>query len=272
MVRKRWILVWIIATLSVFACEKKPPPEDKELDRLIQNSTYIFSGAVEKLGAAHMDSVPTDDNTAVVTIIQVYTPADILGDLSGKQVTVQLKPGTPIRAGEKAVFFTNGWIYGKGVAFMEVGRMKEEPADKFKTRVADSLQRKVDQQLKSRIDRANVVVVAKVVKTDELKLEKPQPISEHNPQWHEAVLQISSIVKGEFQGQELRMNYPGSDDEAWLESPKPKLEEEGIWILQKDQQEKGGAKFRVPGYTALDALDFQPKDQLDRVKRLIGKK
>ena len=114
--------------------------------------------------------------------------------------------------------------------------------------------------------------MAKVVKTNELKLDKRLPISEHNPHWQESVLQISSIKKGEFQGRELRMLFPSSNDEVWMKSPKPKLQEEGIWILQKDQQEKGGSKFQVPGYTALDALDFQPMDQLDRVQRLIGEK
>ncbi len=219
-----------------------------------------------------MDSVPANNNTAVIKVVHVYTPADILGDLTGKQVTVQLQEGNAMASGDKAVFFTNGWIYGKGIAFKEVGRMKEEQPDKFKPRVAKSLQRKADQRLKDRIDRANVVVIAKVVKTNELNLDKPLPISEHSPHWWEAVLQINSIIKGEFQGEALRMLFPSSDDEVWMESPKPKLQEQGIWILQKDQQEKGGPKFRVPGYTALDSLDFQPMDQLDRVQRLIGKK
>ncbi|MCI0504765.1 MAG: hypothetical protein L0Z73_01505 [Gammaproteobacteria bacterium] len=272
MVNKRWVLFCILAALTVSACEKKPPPEDKVLDKLVQDSTYIFSGAVEKSGAAHMESVPVNDKTAVVKISRVYTPSDVLGDLTGKEVTIQLQQDPSTGPGETTVFFTNGWIYGKGIAFMEVGRMKEDQPDKFKSRVDSSLQRKADQQLKDRIDRAAIVAVAKVVKTDELKLDQRLPISEHNPQWREAVLQISSIVKGELQGEELRMIYPESNDEVWIASPKPKVEAEGIWILQKDQQEKGGPKFRVPGYTALDALDFQPKDQLDRVKRLTAKK
>jgi hypothetical protein len=272
MAGKRWILLWIITTVTVIACEKTPPPEDKNLDRLVQQSTYIFSGAVEKPGAATMESVPVNDNTAIVKISQVYTPADILGDLTGRQVTVQLKQGTPMGTGEKAVFFTNGWIYGKSIAFMEVGRMKEDQGDKLKTTVDESLQRKADQQLKARLDRATLVVLAKIVKTDALKLEKPLPISEHNPDWRQAVLQINSVLKGEHQGQELTIIYPGSGDEAWMASPKPKPEQQGIWILQKDQQEKGGPKFNIPGYTALDALDFQPMDQVDRVKRLIGTK
>lgn len=271
MVKKRLVLFWIIAALAVGACEKIPPPDDKNLDKLVQDSTYIFSGAVEKLGVAHMDSVPVNENTAVVKVDHIYTPADILGDLTGKQVTVQLQQGKAMDSGDKAVFFTNGWIYGKGIAFMEVGRMKQDQPDKFKPRVTESLQRKADQQLKDRINRANIVVVAKVVKTNELQLDKRLPISEHNPHWWEAVLQISSIKTGEFQGQELRILFPSSNDEVWMKSPKPKLQEEGIWILQKDQQEKGGSKFQVPGYTALDALDFQPMDQLDRVQRLIGK-
>ena len=272
MTKKGWVLFCLIAALAVISCVKQKPPVDKNLDKFVQDSTYIFSGVVEKLGSAHMDSVPASDNTAVVKVEHVYTPAEILGDLTGKQVTIQLKENKTITPRSKVAFFTNGWIYGKGIAFIEVGRMKEQQPDKFKTKVAESRQRKADQQLKNRIDRAAVVVVAKVVKTNELKLDKRLPISEHSPHWREAVLQINSIIKGEFQGQELRMIYPGSNDEVWVESPKPEIQKEGIWILQKDQQEKGGPKFRVPGYTALDALDFQTMDQLEKVKRLISKK
>lgn len=272
MIKIRLILICIITVLAVGACGKKPPPDDENLDKLVQDSTYIFSGVVEKIGEAHMDSVPVNNNTAVIKVVYIYTPADILGDLTGRQVTVQLQQDKAMATGDTGVFFTKGWIYGKGIALMEVGRMKEEQPDTFKPRIAQSLQRKADQQLKDRIDRANVVVLAKVIKTNELKLKKPLPISEHNPHWWEAVLQISSIKKGDFQDQELRMLFPSSNDEVWMASPKPKLEEEGIWILQKDQQEKGGPKFQVPGYTALDVLDFQPMNQLDRVQRLIGTK
>jgi hypothetical protein len=272
MFKKGLMLLFSIAALTLISCEKPKPPVDKNLDKLIQESTYIFSGAVEKLGAAHMNSVPASDNTAIVKVEHVYTPAEILGDVTGKQVTVQLRQEKAMGAGEKAVFFTNGWIYGKGIAFMEVGRMKEQQPDKFKTRIDQSQQRKADQQLKNRIDRASVVVVAKVVKTNELKLDKRLPISEHSPHWREAVLQISSIIKGDFQGEELRMIYPDSNDEVWADSPKPEPDKEGIWILQKDQQEKGGPKFRVPGYTALGPLDLQPVEQLEKVKQLISSK
>lgn len=272
MVKKILVLLWLITFLSFTACEDKKPPPDKNLDMLIQASTYIFAGTVEKLGSAHISSVPANDNTSVVKVEYVYTPADILDDLTGKQVTVQLKETQTISSGNRAIFFTNGWIYGKGIALTEVGHMKEEQPDKFKPRVAQSLQRKADNQLKKRIDRASLIVVAKVVKTHEAKLDKRLPISEHNPHWWEAVLQISAVKKGEFQGNELSMLFPSSNDEVWIDSPKPELHKEGIWILQKDQQEKGAPKFRVPGYTALDALDLQTMDQMDRVQRLIGKK
>jgi hypothetical protein len=34
-------------------------------------------------------------------------------------------------------------------------------------------------------------------------------------------------------------------------------------VLQRDQQEKGSPMMRLPGYTALDPLDFRLKEQLD---------
>jgi len=268
----RMVLCWIMVALAVCACEKPVPPDNSGLDRLVAESSYVFSGVVDKLGAANMASVPADERTAVVTVNQVYTPSDLLGDLTGKQVTVQFNQGAGMAPGEKAVFFVNGWVYGNGIAFLEVGRMAEEQPEQLKPRVDAALSRKADQRSQDRIDRASLVVVAKVATTHAFQLEKRLPIGEHNPHWQQAVLRVSSVLKGEVKGTELRMLFPGSNDEVWIAAPKPTPDEEGIWILQRDQKEKGGSKYQLPGLTALDALDFQPMDQLERVKTFIDQK
>ncbi len=191
--QRNLVKLWIIAGLLIASC-KVMPPEEQKIDKLVQGSTYIFSGTVQKLGAAHMASVPVSDNTAIVKVDDhVYTAVDVLGDLTNKEVTVQLKEIKTIDTGWQAIFFTNGWIYGSGVALVEFGRLKVEDPEKFTMKVAESLKRKEEQKLKKRLDSASVVVVSKIKETKPLNLDHRLPITEHSPDWWEAIMQITSV-------------------------------------------------------------------------------
>jgi len=56
----------------------------------------------------------------------------------------------------------------------------------------------------------------------------------------------------------------------WIDSPKFKPGDTGVWILQRNQQEKGFPKMRVAGLTALDPLDFQPSAALPHLRELVA--
>lgn len=51
-------------------------------------------------------------------------------------------------------------------------------------------------------------------------------------------------------------------DVAWINAPKFKAGQEGIWILHKDP--------KTDAYTVIDPLDFQTKDQVGNVKALTS--
>ena len=55
----------------------------------------------------------------------------------------------------------------------------------------------------------------------------------------------------------------------WINSPKFKVGDRGIWILQSNQKERGFPVLRVPGLTALDPLDFRPTSDLPRIRGLV---
>ena len=80
---------------------------------------------------------------------------------------------------------------------------------------------------------------------------------------------VHDALKGRPEGDSLRVVFPRSSDELWIESPKLEPGQRVILILQQDQQEKGWPVLRVPGLTALDPLDVQPPEQLDRVRKLV---
>jgi hypothetical protein len=82
------------------------------------------------------------------------------------------------------------------------------------------------------------------------------------------MIAVQSVEKGE-QPQGLRVLFPASRDEMWIDSPKLRKGMRAILLLQRDQQEKGMPVLRRRGWTALDLLDVLSPDQIQRVRQLI---
>ena len=72
--------------------------------------------------------------------------------------------------------------------------------------------------------------------------------------------QVMDRVKGESDQKTIPLFYPNSTDVKWYKSPKFRVSQEGIWILRRKE---------IGEYTALDPLDFQRTDQLERIRRLL---
>ena len=245
-------------------------------EALAQKARFIFLGTVTRVKAASMPGVPVSDHTVVVRVDQTLRSGKTLDDFTGKEVTVYLtKPGSA-EVGEKSVFFTNGWLYGKGLAVQEVGRIeaKEGRVDlvgslaDVRKALADLEQKDADQAIQSRMARAPLIASGKVVSTRPAPGGR-HPYSEHDPDWWEAVIDVSAVQKGNAPGKQIVVKYPRSKDELWIDSPKFREGDEGVWILQVDQTEKGSPRLRTTGYTALNPLDFQPKAEMERALRLL---
>src|SRR5262249_43281875 len=127
-----------------------------------------------------------------------------------------------------------------------------------------------DRKLQERIARAEIVIVGKVAKTEPVPgTEQRHVETEHDPDWWIAHVDVASVEMGKISEQIVRVMFANSRDEMWIDSPKFRPGQAGVWILQRNQTERGGPVLRLPGLTALDALDFQPPEQLERVRRLI---
>jgi|SRR5262245_5174014 len=239
------------------------------LDDLVERAGLIFSGTVRRLSAAAMPGVPVSDATAVVAVDEVLRAPAVLGALAGSEVTVLLQKPRGTQAGSRAVFFTTAWLYGQSLAVTEVGRMSSE--GDLRRRIADASARNADRRLQARLDKADLVVSGRVAETRPVQ-KRSRVVSEHDPHWWQAVIDVGAIDKGRVQGPRLTVLFASSTDELWIDSPKLRPEQEGVFILQRDQQERGAPVFRVPGYTVLDPLDVLPTDQQDRVRSLIRKR
>jgi len=238
--------------------------QQPSFDDLVRMAHFIFVGDVVKLGATTMPSVAPSANTAVVHITDVLTLEPMFGAFRGRDITVELRE--PQRF-EKTLFFTNIAVYGKSLDAVELAHQPaERSGDALRGDIRAAEQRNVDRAVRDRVARAEIVVSGTVTDVRPLKA---VPQSEHDPLWAVALVRVDAFLKGQGPS-ELEILFPTSNDEMWMESPKFKPGDSGVWILQRDQKEKGFPRLRRPGLTALDPLDFQPRSALPRLRTLVG--
>jgi hypothetical protein len=255
--------------VSLFALIHAMPAEAQErsLDDLVQGAHFIFIGDVVKLGSSNMSSVTPTVRTAVVRVAEVLTLEPMFGGFRGREITVELLQ--PERL-EQTLFFTNIGVYGSSLEAIEVAHQSaERGADTIRRDIRAAEERNVDRAIVQRIARAAVVAAGKV--TEVAPLQRSMPQSEHDPLWAIAFVTVGTYLKGDGPNT-LQVLFPTSTDEVWIDSPKFKPGDDGVWILQRDQQEKGFPKLRRPGLTALDPLDFQPIAALPHLRELLQQK
>src|SRR5712672_502853 len=93
--------------------------QSTDTEGFIRESTVIFKGRIEKERASNLKILPASDQTVLVRIEEVPYAAKTMTDLKNEQVTVQLKEPNSLKAGDRATFFTMGWLYGENVALRE---------------------------------------------------------------------------------------------------------------------------------------------------------
>ena len=239
-----------------------------EMAKLVQQAPFIFKGTVQKLNQTTMpEIIPATQSDAVVKVDEILKAPDGLKGFEGKEITVRFLKAGSEKAGDQAIFYTRGWLYGKGLAVVEIGRQDVREALALKKNIYEAIHKDEDNALAARTKKADLVVEGKV--TAVRQADHARFRSEHDPDWWEAVIEVARALKGDPGGRTVTVLYPNSRDEMWIDSPKFKKGEEGIWILQKNQTEKGPPKFRIGGFTALGKLDFQDKNQTERVQRVM---
>lgn len=232
----------------------------------LRDAEFVFRATVEKSGASTMPEVPASDRTIVASVIEVFRAPEALRLLAGRSITVLARDAAPLQAGQDVLFLARGWLYGQSLAVIEIGR--EVGTVDFKDlppQVAADAQAARDAVLAARLRDATLVVAARIVETRELEAVDPLTVSEHTPHWTEAVLEVTSVEKGTAPGPTVTVVYPESRDVMWYQAPKLQRGQQGVFLLRRGIAE--GLAREV--LTALDPLDVQPPDALDRVRRLI---
>lgn len=263
----------------------------KQMNKLAGKSDFVFVGTVIKARAALMESL-TGDNTAIIHVDRVVSAPDIFASLGGHEITARFKKMPALRKGTKLTFFANGWLFGDSIALDVVGTAAATDAKTVAASVRQSFTAEQDRELRVRMASAAMTVVGTVSKVTPSQRDAPRTamavatpggtthISEHDPNWHEAIIDVDEVIKGKKGVKQVTVHFPESDDIRWYNVKKYAVGEQGIWLLQPGakQDPKGITAKRLAALpvgpdvlTTLHTADFLPLHELERVKALAKK-
>jgi hypothetical protein len=242
------------------------------LEDLMARSQWVIRATVEAAQATTLRAAAASENTFAVRVDEIMHGPPALADQRGRTITLYSHTPRGLEKGTRAVFFTRSWLYGESVAVVEVGRAEESEVAEVRRDLEAAQQVIADRHLHERIGRAELVIAGKVLRTQRaVRGDQRRPTTEHDPDWWMAEVEVESVEKGRALERIVHVLFARSRDEMWIDSPKFATGQVGVWILQRDQTEKGWPVLRIPGLSALDPLDFQPPHELERVRRLMAR-
>ncbi len=284
--RKHWIVrasrtvVFYLLAVGVLL----PSSGAQDRATLMKQASIIFRGTVKKKGDVSFKGVPKSDRTIVVVVDEVIQKPSTVSLAKGAEVTVDAIDAAVLSAGSSFVFYTEGWIYGSSVAVREIGHeaapvRTEELAGPMRAQFEQTQKELSDSELRSRLDAADIVVIGQVTavhpwKAPSFAASRPR-ITEHAPNWQEAVIRVETALKGAPADHEVVVRFPGSWDIAWASAPKLRPGQSGTFVLQKDKitgvPMAALAGRSVNAHTALNPGDVLPINEVERVRALLRK-
>src|SRR5215472_7069853 len=279
---KIWSLL-IGASLWLALCgstSAAPPQATSRQATLAAKSSITFVGTVSQLAATSFADVPKSVQTIVVRVDSVVKKPAAVSLKKGDSVTVEVKDASAFQEGTQAIFYTDGWIFGSGIAVKELGHELDTAGAaagaeaKGHGQAPDQLS---DQELRDRMNASDFVIVGRVTDVRRWNAGKPKygapsRVTEHDPDWQEAVVEIQSVLKGgKVKGNKVVVRFPSRNDVAWVHSPKFTKNQKGIFCLNRDQTTgvpttKTGGK---QAYTCLEHGDALPLSEEARVRALL---
>jgi hypothetical protein len=225
----------------------------------------VLRGTVLQTASSSVAEVEPAADTVVVRIDEVLHGAPAFEEYAGEPVTVQLPEGVTVGDGEEHVFHVVAWIFGTGLAVRALSLSDAAPHEAAQLRsrfVDDSLG-----ALRQRAQSADRVVSGVVTQVSDVPPAPDRPISEHDPMWHDAVVQVRDDYGRRAARRKapakVTVRFASSRDVRWQQAPKFVVGDQGLWMLGAPQPPAAGvaaAAEELPAdhYLVVDPDDFHP--------------
>lgn len=249
---------------------------------MVRQADLIFVGTVTGVGVASITGVPVTQRTLSVRVDAVLEKPPAVSVNVGDTVTVEARLAGAIPIGTQATFYAKPWLFARGLAVQEVGhepistRLSAASLASLRDSVGQLRRQVSDSALRARIRAADMVVVGRVETVAPAALAAQPPrrrITEHDPAWQEAVIQVETMIKGAAPtNQRVVVRFPGSLDVAWRAMPRFAVGQEGTFLLRRDQLTGSPlammAGRQVTAYTVLTTQDVLARQDSARVQAL----
>ena len=244
-------------------------------------ATFVFTGT--RAPAGRTARRQTTSGTLLVSIDRVLESSAAMTAFSGQQVVVEMPRGTRVPVGRPTVFHTVPIRFGDLVT---VRAISVEAASQSTTGVdrPSGAAEAESAELRQRLAAADVVVSGRVRaitvpgrppsasgRGRSAGAPKRAPITEHAPNWLEAVVDVDAVQKGRKALRRIVVRFPASTDVSWYAAPKLEVGQSGVFLLRKADAPEGveSAGQRREVFTALHPADVQQTNQALRVKALL---
>jgi hypothetical protein len=231
---------------------------------LARSSSLIFSGTVVERGTSSVPTLPPNDNLVVARVDRALRVDPVLGDLRGKLITVVATVPENLSVGQQAVFFTNSWIHGRGIAVREVAHLDPSQADA----AAQAVAKLPEEHLVERLRSAELVVQAEVT-----NIGPPDKVSRDRKAawWARAELKIQKVLRG-APGDTAVVYFATADWPPWTYALRLKTGQRGVFILhaRSETATRSEAALKAGTLVAVDPADFQPESQLEPMQNLLA--
>ncbi|MDH3892677.1 MAG: hypothetical protein OEV49_16560 [candidate division Zixibacteria bacterium] len=242
----------------------------------LKESNPVFVGTVLRLGESSVAGVKASQNTAVVKVDALLSTTQGVSIAEGDEITIELIDPTQFRIGSRATFYAETWVMSKSVAVKELGHEPMQAA-LVAASVGPMKQRLQQARLRKRLDDAETVALGEVVqirKALTATTQRPR-ITEHDPNWQEAIIRVDSLFKGTAGVAQLVVRFPGSQDVQFFGAPKFEVDQTGIFLLQRDV-ETGLPKAMLAGgevdaFLARRSVNVISIDSLAAVRTALGR-
>lgn len=285
-----------LAALCAFG---SPPPvssvtplQQETAVSLGMRSSIVVRGSVARVNASDEPQLAPTASTVVVKVSNMYLGSEISGDQAGRNITVILSRSSRFKVGEEAYFFGNPRFVGKSLTMADEGEIPATDARANAAEIQRGVQARRDLPIRLRLNVADMVFRGKVedVRTLEASEEAPkqsgresvsdrESVSEHDPEWRVAFVRVVTPLRGVKEGVVLII-FPSSNDIMWLNTPKPKIGQEAVFIAHKPLKEEepllrstGVLEFikRQGAELVTYPYDILPATEEGRVRELLTK-
>jgi hypothetical protein len=237
------------------------PAETEGVDKLVEESSYVFKATVTQLNASNEPAVRDGPGLIVVHVDEAFRASQSVGvdGLRGREVTLRLAGGAP-GLGDKLLVFANEWLYGVQIALREVAHHRVTA--RTEREVIAAVERLPAHHLEARLDGAVLVVEGEVESIGASPV--PDGMALRSPNYQLAVVRVVSRLKGEC-GERVNILFPTNPAPPWRTAPRLKAHEHAVFILRHETALKAPSQY----LTALDPGDVQPRDALNGIRSLL---